>query len=652
MSTNNGGEVPKFETGLVQPERQGLEGTESDALEGKEGLEIPIPNLQAVEGAVDAAFAGRGEAIEPVDGASVEVESKEAEIRAKMEALEQAYLEKRKPDLRERYEDEATGAEHVQGQLNEFASRVEMDCQGAEFAGQKFERVQAEVIKTAVLEQATKYFESEKGTKNPEKHKIAQEVLKKMVDYAAQAMEDGDLSSEVTAQDVYQMVMISLTSMLYQDRAATENLLGDHGIRHVWKHNVGMCEQIDSELKKNGQDVPAIDSLLKILAMTDHDLGYAMDPVRKSVNTGGFGADAGHGLLAAKYTRERGDLSKIFSPEQLALLHEMILTHDYAPDSALEMHDSSPEARAKNMREIIRIADNTHAFEDKLPELLYAHPKTLTYLKLIEIAVSSGASEQTVEDLKQELKREIADSDKFSEDDKEALSNAISTISSTTAKFSVGRICGNRPKVSVDSSGRTTIEVNESEIHQMVVGTFGQESLAQLRKLIKDLTGKSEIDFDVDEIADDKGVIAIRVRTNSQQTPGESTKTDYQEAVERVITDEDFQDFLADDGFLSGQIKDLQTQLDKATDPQEQKQLSLQISNKKLQRLNNLMNKYIQNDRSNPMDTVVGQMDRSIDSNEETKTTPLQSANNKLQSLKADNQKTSANPMDNVIENM
>jgi len=193
---------------------------------------------------------------------------------------------------------------------------------------------------------------------------------------------------------------------------------------------------------------------MMIQAMIDHDLGYAMDPVIIQINQGDFGADAGHALLAAKYTREREDLQKIFSLRQIKLLHMMILTHDYPLDSPLAINDNSPEARAKNMIKLVRIADNTHAFEDKLPELMYKYPATLAYMKLIEIAIRSGADNQMVEDIKQQLKKEIQSSDEFSEDDKAALANAISMISARTAQFTVGRICGNRPEVAVDHTGK------------------------------------------------------------------------------------------------------------------------------------------------------------------------------------------------------
>jgi len=326
-----------------------------------------------------------------------------------------------------------------------------------------------------------------------------------------------------------------------------------------------------------------------MLAMTYHDLGYAMDPVRYPINQGGFGADAGHGVLAAKYIREV-DLVEILSPDQMRLLHEMVLTHDYTPKQGFIVNDNKPEARAQNILEAIRVADNTHAFEDKLPELLFAYPKTLLYMKLIEVAIKSGASKETIEQLKNQLQAEIKASNDFSEDDKQALANAVSIIGPGTAKFTVGRICGHRPEISVDAQGRTTIKVEESEIHRLVVGIFGQQPLDQLRKFVADLTGqkKEEVDLDVDSIGNGK----ITIMIDKAQQLGKVEKTDYQLAVERIITDQSFQEFLTKDNFLASQIKDLENQLENTIDS-EKANIQAKIASLKKQRLDNLGN-YLQ----------------------------------------------------------
>jgi len=613
-----------FEVGKSNRDFSEAATTEAGA-EGDQNksVETPRPNFGIVETAVDQAFAGHGEPREPSDREIVETEAREAELKAEMEGREKEYLERyrqkivqiqkqlgqesdpRKREqlqadlekaqetyngLEKRYESEQTSAEYVLNQLKEFAAKSGIDLEGRQFDGKKFEKGQvAETIKAAVLAQAEKYFTSEKkGTKNPKKHEIAQAVLGKMIDYIAQAITDGEMPP-ITDKRVYQLVMMMFVAVLYQDRAATENLLGDHGIRHVWGHNITMCEKIADSLASHGQTVTAMDRFMMMLAMTYHDLGYAMDPVRYPINQGGFGADAGHGVLAAKYIREV-DLVEILSPDQMRLLHEMVLTHDYTPKQGFIVNDNKPEARAQNILEAIRVADNTHAFEDKLPELLFAYPKTLLYMKLIEVAIKSGASKETIEQLKNQLQAEIKASNDFSEDDKQALANAVSIIGPGTAKFTVGRICGHRPEISVDAQGRTTIKVEESEIHRLVVGIFGQQPLDQLRKFVADLTGqkKEEVDLDVDSIGNGK----ITIMIDKAQQLGKVEKTDYQLAVERIITDQSFQEFLTKDNFLASQIKDLENQLENTIDS-EKANIQAKIASLKKQRLDNLGN-YLQ----------------------------------------------------------
>ena len=617
-----------FEVGLSNS--GSIEAATTEAVVGgnqNNGVKIPTTNFGIAEAAVNQAFAGRGERREPSNREIVETEAREAELKAEMEGEEQKYLERyrqkivqiqkqlgqesdpRKREqlqadlekaqetyngLKNRYESEQTGAEYVLNQLKEFAAKSGIDLEGLglQLADQNFEKGQvAETIKAAVLAQAEEYFTSEKkGTKNPKKHEIVQAVLDKMIDYIAQAITDGEMPP-ITDRRVYQLVMMMFVAVLYQDRAATENLLGDHGIRHVWGHNITMCEKIADSLASHGQTVTAMDRFMMMLTMTYHDLGYAMDPVRYPINQGGFGADAGHGVLAAKCIREIPFLAEILPPDQIRLLHKMVLTHDYTPRGFIM--EKTPEARAQNMLEAIRVADNTHAFEDKLPELLFAYPKTLLYMKLIEVAIKSGASKETIEQLKKQLQAEIKASNDFSEDDKQALANAVSIIGPGTAKFTVGRICGHQPEISVDAQGGTTIEVEESEIHRLVVGIFGQQPLDQLRKFAADLTGqrKEEINLDVDSIGNDK--ITIKIKTEAQKLGKKQDKTDYQLAVETIITDQSFQEFLTNDNFLVSQIKDLENQLENTTDSDEKQNIEAKIASLKKQRLNNLGN-YLQ----------------------------------------------------------
>ncbi len=86
---SNGAEalIPKQELEEVKDKAERI-------AERASGIEAPQPSLEDVEAAVDAAAMGGGETVEPADGARVEAESREAELRAEMEADERDYLER------------------------------------------------------------------------------------------------------------------------------------------------------------------------------------------------------------------------------------------------------------------------------------------------------------------------------------------------------------------------------------------------------------------------------------------------------------------------------------------------------------------------------------------------------------------------------
>ncbi len=124
----------------------------------------------------------------------------------------------------------------------------------------------------------------------------------------------------------------------------------------------------------------------------------------------------------------------------------------------------------------------------------------------------------------------------------------------------------------------------------MVVGTFGQPSLQQLKKFIADLTGmkKEEVNLDVAEIVDPKGILVIGAITRARQGNEETAKTDYQEAVERIIADEEFQKFLAEDNFLVAEIRYYEEILAKLTDETERDKINASITDLKAKRLEQL----------------------------------------------------------------
>lgn len=142
--------------------------------------------------------------------------------------------------------------------------------------------------------------------------------------------------------------------------------------------------------------------------------------------------------------------------------------------------------------------------------------------------------------LRRELAGKINASDQLSLDDKDTLALAVlgqgnadgndpkKGLQAEGYKFTVGRICGNKPEFAMLEDDRLFITVQESAIHQEAVGLFGQESYDQLRKFLADLQGvsKEEVNLDTPEI--EAGSLVIRLRTGEQKS---QITTDYQQKI-------------------------------------------------------------------------------------------------------------------------
>jgi hypothetical protein len=487
---------------------------------------------------------------------------------------------KDKPDpeqaakFEKRYQDERVTAAVFQKEVAEFAGKSGLThepipgLEGKAFSSES---------KQAVLEKVAEHVDrlladKEKGRNNPEKHRLLLDETKKYLDLVEQAQREGDISAEISADDVLKLVEENVWTTAYQDRIASENTLGDHGIRHIVGYNIRMCDKMYQELADQGQPVKAIDQIAAHQIMITHDQGYATAPVKEGIDAGDFASDKGHNLLSAKILRERGEnpndvMSKVFSKDQLALMHEGVLRHD---SSEVKFHvgDNSKEARKDNLLSAVHLADNTHAFEDKLPEILYAVPESIEAMRLLKTAGEIG-DEETLEKIKLNLVDTVKNNPDYSTDDKAALEKAImgtkdangkvqGGLTSTSYKFTAGRICGNKPDISIARDGHVTISVQESAIHQEVVGLFGQKSYKQLEKFVDDLTGKrGNVDLDqASSLTSEK--IDIKIAKGEGR---EKEKTDWEQKIDAMVERPVLQEWSRDDLPLSEQQDSLETAL-------------------------------------------------------------------------------------------
>ena len=556
IATKAEGVIKQGDT-LLEQSGKGYNATSAEMAEGRERIAVIQAQIR------DASRTGQESIGRNVSGDAEVQPSPESELASRALENESGYLtgHKKRTELEQRYNNETTEAEFVLGQIANFAKErgvVPADIPALE--GKTFGSEERTLIFEALQKRVEALLlNKEKGSFSQKKYESVLQEAGRYLDLVGLAQTEGDIPKELEAEAVLRMAEENIAALAFQDRVASENLLGDHGIRHLVDHNIIISEKILDQVAARGQKVKAIDRLLVHQIMIDHDMGYAMSPVRDAINRDGIqGQDAGHNLLAAKFVRQRGGddtdhLGKIFSQEQLAVMHAGILYHDSAKID-VRLGEDSAEARRSNVETAIHIADNTHAFEDKLPELLYAVPDSLKTLRLMKAAgeIEDGAS---IEALRQQLAEQIQQNPDFSGDDKEALSKAVASLGKKSYQFSVGRICGNKPEIAIDEKGKIIVTVQESAIHQEAVGLFGQQSYDQLRKFVADLTGldKSQITdemLDRDEIGNEKFVITLAIKDKRS-----SERTDYQKRVEALITDVEFQRYIGqDEGFATQEV--------------------------------------------------------------------------------------------------
>ncbi len=488
-------------------------------------------------------------------------ESLESTLTQKLTTNEATYLGKHrdKDNLEKRYNDPRTEPKFVLNQVKEFAKKAGVEYKDIPLLeGKAYSAETKEIISKQITQEiSTLFLNKEKGIFNPAKHELVQAEASRYLSLVEQAQAEGDISKEVKAKDIMKMVQENAAKLAMQDRAAMENTLGDHGVRHLVGHNITVTEKIFDQLEGQGQKVKAIDRLMTHQVMIDHDLGYAMSPVRDSMNEEGIkGQDAGHNLLAAKFisgrAKDREDhLSNIFSEEQLATMHNGILEHDSSKID-FKIGEDTPEAARQNIESAIHLADNTHAFEDKLPEILYGVPKSLETMRLLKVAGEVG-DESLVAERKGSLIEHIQGSEDFSEDDKYSLIMAAKTLSPASYKFSAPRICGNKPEFDIDRSGKVTISVEESAIHQETTTLFDAESYKQFKKFVSDLGGPKNIPEMADTIETEK--ITFKLKKAEGASP---EKTDYQQKIESLIKDEKFIEFIKADNTMGNDQKGLE----------------------------------------------------------------------------------------------
>ncbi|MEI8232850.1 MAG: hypothetical protein WCG44_03845, partial [bacterium] len=413
---------------------------------------------------------------------------------AKLKANEAQYIQTKlpkAPGLDTRYAHESTGDVGYRQDMDRYIGKptVEPAPEG------NISKEGLDQVRTNLAPELTRLFNSIDKRLNPDKLKIVTWQLNRYIELLQQAIDEGDIKTSgdniLSLADIQSLVLRNIHTLAFQDFVATTNTLGDHGVRHLVEHNIKTAEKVLDLARTNFADkysIRAIDYLIAHQTMIDHDTGYAVNIVRVGVESNVNGRyDAGHNLFGAKIIRERTSsgqdpFSRLYGAEGVARIHQGVLNHDGSTV------DISRDA-ATTVDSAIHIADNTHAFESKLPELLYNYPESIVSMRLLKVAGEMG-NKDLIDEIRHNLIKSIEANPNIGTDDKEALKRAVNTLTPNSYAFSVGRIMGNDPKLSFDANiGKIVVSVTENDIHQDVVKLFDQSSYDQLAKFIADILG-------------------------------------------------------------------------------------------------------------------------------------------------------------------
>jgi hypothetical protein len=334
----------------------------------------------------------------------------------------------------------------------------------------------------------------------------------------------------MSASDAYGLLVRNVAKLALQEHAATECLLGHHGIEHIVTHNMRVAQTLFRKLQENGCQITATDRLLIDQAMIDHDIGYALiaDDVRER---GLQGQEHSHPVVAAKLVREsRGHspLDSIFDESDWSGYHQAVLRHA-APDKEqhlgfLLVDSPDPQQRNHNLEVAVRLADTSHALDEhKLPPLILDHPQTLSTLRLIQTAGELNRPD-LIKLAQQNLQREIQSRCDLSATKKEAFQHAARHAAPISVTFLVGRFEADVEQSEEISDGRVTFLNKGNPVRGLVHEFFRIDTPGSQLEKLQDETGAAARDD-----------IQYEVKSQNERVP--YPKTDFQAQVRTLLTD-------------------------------------------------------------------------------------------------------------------
>jgi len=346
----------------------------------------------------------------------------------------------------------------------------------------------------------------------------------------------------------------NVRKLCMQEVESVGRTLGDHGVRHLAK-NAEQTDRIFDAVVAGGGQITPMERFMAHQVHIDHDMGYTIGAIAK----GGFAvADKYHPQASAVLVRQQADKYKALFGDKYQAFHQAVLTHSR----------SGVDWKNDPFTSAIRLADNTHLFADKLPEVLM--DSRLGSEVMVKIKLAAELIPPTVEvrktdpktgKVKVKMKRTEQDKARFNaligsirgqmhaavdgnselpKSIKAALKKAIGEIGELTPKFLVSRLAGRDPQFRFEG-GDMHVTIQQSAARETIGQVFGDDQPdKQFRKLLEDYDTSPESAFDAKpppphvQVGKDGNGLFFQWQSGESENQSHPVEQRHREVMERV----------------------------------------------------------------------------------------------------------------------
>lgn len=317
----------------------------------------------------------------------------------------------------------------------------------------------------------------------------AKSMLLKQLEYGEKA--------GIKRQALASLLEENVRKLAHQEVESVKRTLGDHGVRHL-SVNAHQANRIFDKLEAAGIRISPMDRFMAGQVMLDHDMGYTIPVIAK----GGFAIkDNYHPQASAVLVQQQGAKYRKLFGKDYRDFKRHVETHS----------GSGVDWKNDPVGSAVRLADNTHLFADKLPEVLFDTDhgvEVLTKLKLADqivpksiVTVDKNGKEKRkrtpeekaefnalVGGVRDQLAESVKNRADLPESTKKLLANAVAEIGGATPDFAISRLAGRSPEFEYDKkSGDMKVSIEQSPARLAIGEIFGEtEKDKQFKKMLED----------------------------------------------------------------------------------------------------------------------------------------------------------------------